>query len=170
MARRTKAVVLALLVYLAVAAPAAADDASLLAAYNGHQRGLQEALDLYTNTLDEIPPGGATKHQLRTLIEANNRMIQILGYISDQVQGQIPSTAHGHKAKAAALREITFWQQANEFEDRGIEAELAGHSREAVRWYRRSNRVYRRYEREVRRVRAAFRAAGLKSPRSGVGG
>jgi PAS domain-containing protein len=170
MARRTKAVVLALLVYLAVAAPAAADDASLLAAYNGHQQGLQEAMDQYRNTLDAIRPSGATKHQLRTLLEANNSMTQILGYISDEVQGQIPSTAHGLKAKAAALREISFWQQANAFEDRGIEAELAGHPREAVRWYRRSNRVFRRCLREVRRVRAAFRAAGLKSPRIGVGG
>jgi hypothetical protein len=103
------------------------------------------------------------------VIDANNQMNQVLGVIAGEVQAQVPSTDDGRKAQAAALREIGLWQLANDYESRGLTEELARHFRQAARWAKRSNRVFGRYRREVRRVRAAFRAAGLKSPRLGVG-
>jgi hypothetical protein len=169
MAWRAKVVGGVLLMLVLWAPPAVADDASLLAAYNGHQPEMEAAIHEYKRAERAARRGSVTDEELNAIVAANGHIDQVLTAIAGDVQAQAPSSEHGAKAQAAALHEIALWQLANQYENRAIAASVAGRVSECKRWWRRSNRAVKQAMREVRRVRRAFRAVGLTSPRDGVG-
>ena len=164
-----KAVGTALALLAIAASPAAADDASLLAAYNGHQPELDQAMNEYTAIVDQVKNHQATDDQFRGLISANAHIDQVLRVIAGEIRAQAPSTKHGARAKKHALREIALWILANNWEDRAFNAAITDHDDQYDRLYRRADRAANRAVREARRVHAEFKAVGLKAPRNGVG-
>jgi hypothetical protein len=148
-------------------APAAyADDASLFAAYDGHQAGaLKTAYQAYEHWARRWDRSHGDARSARGMIPADHALNAALAHIGDDLTAEQPSSANGKKAKRYALAEIAAWQTANRYEVRGLGYWLRGHRARARAWFDRAGRtmVGRTYP-DGRRAVRAFAAAGLKSP------
>src|SRR4051812_40521112 len=95
-----KAVGIALVGLACGASPAAADDASLLVAYNGHQPELEQAMDEYSGVIRQVRNHQATDDQFRALITANSHIDGVLRVIASEVRHQTrrPTTARRRRS------------------------------------------------------------------------
>src|SRR5215213_8550052 len=110
---------------------AVADDASVFAAYNGHQDEFAQAAANYRRAVRAARRnrGGATDDQLRAIIDADKQIDAVLVTVTGEVKAQEPSSPGGKRAKTYALRNLILFTKANDGEIASYEQLLAGKER-----------------------------------------
>ena len=170
MAMRTLRLALALAIaaFAAIAllpSSAAADDASVFAAYNGHQEEFAQAAANYRRAVRNARRSsrGATDDQLRAIIDADKQINAVLVTITGEVKAQQPSGPPGARAKKYALRNLILFKKANDLEILSYEHLLDGKKRASDAAYRRGIQTLKRSSRYGKLAVKAFDKLGLRN-------
>jgi hypothetical protein len=150
-------------VILVCAGPAAADDATLFAAYNSQQDELDRACATYHTAAKQWDTHPKSRRVLRALILGDQKINAVLHSIDTALALEAPSSNAGASAKADARAEAKGWARANGFEVRGLHRALAGDFVHAKSWYSHAGRRMQRVYRSGRDAVAEFRSVGLES-------
>ena len=153
---------------LAVAPPAAADDAGLFNAYVARQASeVDPASDAYLRAIDRLGEAKgrrAARRAFVAVIRADKRINRALRHIESDIEVQAASSEPGTRARRQALKELRGWRRANRMEMRVVRRILRGEDFDVRRALRRPNRIMRRVYRNGRRAVRRFEAVGLTSP------
>ena len=127
MRRRPLIALPVLAVSLAAAAPAAADDASLFAAYDARQASgeVRAASDAWKAAFAIVEKSDGDRG-VRGVIRANKAINALMTTIEGELEAQVSSSETGARAKRAAIREVRGWRRANRYENRGWRRALDG--------------------------------------------
>ena len=113
--------------------------------------------------------GFRTDAEAQAVIDADTLINNGLQAILDAMKGQAASTDAGAKAQKLSLREGMLWIKANTQEQQGFQLAMKGRDHAADVIYRKSDQTIRRFARVRKQSRAAWKAAGFKAPKLGIG-
>jgi hypothetical protein len=163
-----RAFLLAAALLVATAAPARADDASVVAAYDARQTtDLPAAGRQYLRARKRYERSGSDR-AARAIIRADRRLNGVLKRIGGEVAAQAASSERGGDGRKLALREIRGWRRANQLEIRGVRAIIANRNAAARSYGRRANRTFSHAVALGRRAVREFRDAGNPPPHGSV--
>jgi hypothetical protein len=163
--RLTFAVALAATVVALLPATATADDASVYAAYNGHQDEFKDAAAAYRRAVRDAKRAGrkVTDDQLRAIISADQQINGVLATVTSDVKGQQSSTKGGQRARTYALRNLILFAKANNFEIESYQQMIDGHMHASDVAFARGLRTLRRSSRYSKLATREFGKLGLPS-------
>jgi hypothetical protein len=146
-------------------ATATADDASVYAAYNGHQQEFKDAAAAYRRAVRQAKRAGrkVTDDQLRAIISADQQINNVLVAVTNDVKGQQASTKGGERARTYALRNLVLFKKANDFEIESYQQMIDGHLHASDVAYARGLRTLRRSSRYSKLATRQFGKLGLPS-------
>jgi hypothetical protein len=140
---RRAAVVAVLCAALAVlAAPAAADDDAIVAAYDHAYPALKRAGKAYLRALRAAQRTDYGRRPLRRIIKADARINRLLARITRNVGRQKASSETGARAQRCIARSNHWWRRANLLEMRAARAGIHHRWKRFDRLYARSDRVF----------------------------
>ena len=156
---------------LATAAPAQADDASVFAAYSAHSDSIEQGVAAYHKAIKVLIKhhGFRNDAEAQAVIDADALMNAGVQTILDGIKAQQPSTDIGAKAKKLSLREGMIWIKANDVEMQGLREAMDGRNHRADLLYRKATQGLHRYQRTRTQARRAWKQAGFKPPKWGIG-
>jgi hypothetical protein len=156
--------VLAVLGVALLPSTATADDASVWAAFMGHQQEFDQAGANYRRAVRAARRAGrnVTDDHLRAIIDADHQINGVLVTITNEVKAQPASTSAGERAKRFALRFLILFKRANDQEIASYEQLIAGNVRGADATFKRSLRTLRRADRYARLASRAFAKLGFE--------
>jgi hypothetical protein len=165
--------VLAVAACLVLAAPAAADDQRVLAAYNGHHDSLHAAVKKITRSLKKATPkirdGKVPRTLMKRAIDGARDGRRVLAKVRDELEAAQPSSAAGARAKTFGLAEIKSDRRTFRRIIRGSLALLHDHWKRAATLFMRAADDNKEAKKYAKRAHKAFRDAGLKPAHTGVG-
>jgi hypothetical protein len=159
---RFRTAVAAALATLALAAPAQADDASLWNAYRTTLAAEREAAQLELADAYDALEDGATRAEVKRVMAANKRIVELQTPLIEAVAAQEPSTEGGAKAKALTIKGRRLYIRVQNAEIRGDELWLAGERKKAKRYYKKSERLAKSMNRLSRQEERAWKAIGYE--------
>lgn len=158
--KTVRVLLLATTLALLGAAPASADDASVVSAYDARQpSGLKTAVARYVEARKRWDRSRSAR-AVGAIIRADKRINAVLKRIERAVEAQRASSDKGRNGRSLALREIRGWRRANALERRGLRALLEGRQATAVHLGERATRTFNRCVKLGRRAARAFAGAG----------
>jgi hypothetical protein len=148
---------------LALAAPAQADDASVIAAYNDTLPTERAAANAeYTAAFEDAQERPTTNSEVERVLAADKVINDLAAQVVAAVTAQEPSTENGTKAKTATLRQFATIIRVNDLEMRGARLWIQGKDKQARRYLAKSDRLYfRTYKRQYRQMKRAWKRAGF---------
>ena len=145
-------------------ATAAADDASVFAAYTGHDAEFVKLGKQYrrADRRARKHKGGATDAQLQAIAGIDRKINALTGVVVADMNGQQPSSPGGERAKAYALQGIDLFVKGAEFDAQSCEQLIAHEVKMSDATFKKSIRAYKRAARYSKRAAKEFRRLGLK--------
>jgi hypothetical protein len=151
---------------LAVAAPAAADDAGVFNAYVARQPTDLKAANRAWHDAFRVVKRSDGERGVRGVIRANEQINAVLTTIEGELNAQAPSSEIGTRAHRNAIREVRGWRRANGYENRAWRRSLAGRS--SKRHFDRALDEFLRAFRQGQRAIRRFAKLGLSSPERAI--
>lgn len=152
----------AALATLVLAAPASADDASVWNAYRNTLAPEREAAQIELAGAYEAVEDGATRAEIKRVIAANTRILELQPPVIDAVSAQEPSTEGGLKAKTLTLKARRLYIRVQKAEIRGDQLWLAGERKKAKRYYKKCDRLFKSMKRLNRQEERAWEDVGYE--------
>jgi hypothetical protein len=151
---------------LAVAPPAAADDAGVFNAYVARQPTDLKAANSAWRDAFRVVRRSDGERGVRGVIRANQQINAVLATIEGELNAQAPSSEIGARARRNAIREVRGWRRANRYENRAWRRALAGRS--SKRQFDRAGDEFLRAFRQGQRAIRRFAKIALSSPERAI--
>jgi hypothetical protein len=151
---------------LAVAAPAAADDAGVFNAYVARQPTDLKAANSAWHDAFRVVKRSDGERGVRGVIRANKQINAVLTTIESELNAQAPSSEIGTRAHRNAIREVRGWRRANRYENRAWRRALAG--RNSKRQFDRAGDEFLRAFQQGQHAIRRFAKVGLSSPERAI--
>jgi transposase InsO family protein len=151
-----------LLTLLLPAAPAAADDAAVFAAYTSHAKELKLAGKAYVRAARAVRRTDWGRKAARKIISSDRLINRALTRILRDARKAGPSTDNGTEARRCMLGHYSFWRKANLIEMDAAGAGIKHRWMRLDRLYEKSNRTLAKAVPFRDCEEKAFAAAGVK--------